>query len=100
MAEHDVSAFPVSEEVTILSGSIYYAYGREILSADHSKNLGEIGLGVHAVDDLLDLIKVLLGFRLLDGNGLLFTYLLDLIAYLLGSRHFENVTGLLVEFEV
>ncbi len=101
MAEHDVLAWLITEERTALAWLVDDAYRGEILSADHGENLGEFGLGMHTVDDLLYFVEVLFGFCLMDGDGLVllpdFAYL---VTHLLGSRHFEQMTCFLIEFEI
>ena len=59
---------------------------------------------MHTVENLLDLLEILVGFCLMQGDGvlrllgLLLTYLLDMFTNLLSGRNFEKVTSLLVEF--
>ena len=104
VAEHYVSSFLVGEKATLLAGTIDNADGGKKLLAGHGKEVGEFCLGVHTVENLLDLLEILLGLGLMQGDGglrllgLLLTYLLYMFTNLLPGRNFEKVTSLLVEF--
>ena len=104
VAEHYVSSFLIGEEATLLAGMIDNADGGKELLAGHGKEVGELCLGVHTVENHLDLLEILVGLGLMQGDGvlrllgLLFTYLLDMFTNLLPGRNFEKVTSLLVEF--
>ena len=104
VAEHYVSSFLVGEKATLLAGTIDNADGGKELLAGHGKEVGEFCLGVHTVENLLDLLEILLGLGLMQGDGglrllgLLLTYLLYMFTNLLPGRNFEKVTSLLVEF--
>lgn len=104
VAEHYVSSFLVGEKATLLAGTIDNADGGKELLAGHGKEVGEFCLGVHTVENLLDLLEILVGLGLMQGDGvlrllaLLLTYLLYVLTNLLPGRNFEEVTSLLVEF--
>ena len=104
VAEHYVSSFLVGEEATLLAGTIDNADGGKELLAVHGKEVGELCLGVHTVENLLDLLEIPVGLGLMYSDwllrllALLFTYLLDVFTNLLPGRNFEKMTSLLVEF--
>lgn len=104
VAEHYVSSFLIGEEATLLAGVIDNADGGKELLASHGKEVGEFCLGVHTVENLLDLLEIPVGLGLMYSDwllrllALLLTYLLDVFTNLLPGRNFEKVTSLLVEF--
>lgn len=104
VAEHDITPFLVGEEAMLLAWAIDNADGGKELLACHVKEVGELRLGVHTVENLLDLLEILIGLGLMHGDRLLrllaslLTYLLDMFTNLLLGRDFEKVTSLLVEF--
>ena len=106
VAEHDITPFLVGEEATLLAGVIDNADGGKELLACHVEEVGELRLGVHTVENLLDLLEILVGLGLMHGDGvlsllaLLLTYLLDMFTNLLLGRDFEKVASLFVELVI
>ena len=107
VAEHHVSPFLVWQETTLLAWVIDNADGGKELLAYHGKKVGELCLGVHTVDNLLNLLEILVGLCLMNGDRcllsllfFLFTHLLYVFTYLLLGRDFEKVTGLFVELVI
>lgn len=100
MAEHDVTAFLVAEKFSVLAWLVDDAYRGQVFSADHGEDVGELCLGVHAVDDFLNLVEVLFGLGFVDGDGLLLSGGLDFFPDFLGGRDGEQVACLLIEFEI
>lgn len=106
VAEHDITPFLVGEEATLLAWVVDNADGGKELLACHVKEVGELRLGVHSVDNLLNLIEILVGLGLMHSDWLLrllaslLTYLLYVLTNLLLGRDFEKVTSLLVELVI
>ena len=68
MAEHDEAAFLIGKETTLLTRLIDDTDGGEELVASHGEKIGQFCLGVHAVDDLLDLFEVFLCLSLMNSD--------------------------------
>lgn len=106
VAKHDVTTFLVGEEAMLLAWAIDNADGGKELLACHVKEVGELRLGVHSVDNLLNLIEILVGLGLMHCDRLLrllaslLTYLLDMFTNLFLTRNFEKMTSLLVELVI
>jgi hypothetical protein len=70
------------------------------------KEVGELRLGVHSVENLLNLIEILVGLGLMHCDWLLrllaslLTYLLYVLTNLLLGRDFEKVASLFVELVI
>lgn len=106
VAEHDITPFLVGEEATLLAWVVDNADGGKELLACHVKEVGELRLGVHSVDNLLNLIEILVGLGLMHCDWLLrllaslLTYLLYVLTNLLLGRDFEKVASLFVELVI
>lgn len=106
VAKHDVTTFLVGEEAMLLAWVIDNTDGGKELLACHVKEVGELRLGVHTVENLLNLIEILVGLGLMHCDRLLrllaslLTYLLYVLTNLLLGRDFEKVASLLVELVI
>lgn len=106
VAEHDITPFLVGEEATLLAWVVDNADGGKELLACHVEEVGELRLGVHSVDNLLNLIEILVGLGLMHCDWLLrllaslLTYLLYVLTNLLLGRDFEKVASLFVELVI
>jgi hypothetical protein len=106
VAEHDITPFLVGEEATLLAGAIDNADGGKELLACHVEEVGELRLGVHTVENLLNLLEILVGLGFMHSDWLLrllaslLTYLLYVLTNLLLGRDFEKVASLLVELVI
>ena len=96
MAEHDEAAFLIGKETTLFARLIDDTDGGEELMASHGEEIRQFRLGVHAVDDLLNLFEVFLCLSLMYRDwrlrqliiSLLLTNLLNVFTNLLLSRDF------------
>ena len=106
VAEHDITPFLVGEEATLLAWAIDNADGGKELLACHVKEVGELRLGVHTVENLLDILEILVGLGLMNCDWLLrllaslLTYLLYVLTNLLLGRDFEKVASFFVELVI
>ena len=68
VAEHDETAFLVGKKTTLFARLIDDTDGGEELVASHGEEIRQFCLGVHAVDDLLDLFEVFLCLSLMNSD--------------------------------